>query len=108
MQTGLDRLVSDEERLARLRGRRVALLANPASMTGVRLGFQHALDALVARLGRNLCAAFGPQHGMRGDKQYNMEESPTYRDGTHGIPVFSLYGNADGPRRRWGVLTSSS
>jgi uncharacterized protein YbbC (DUF1343 family) len=97
MQTGLDRLVCDEERLARLRGRRVALLANPASMTGVRLGFQHALDALVARLGRHLCAAFGPQHGMRGDKQYNMEESPTYRDATHGIPVFSLYGNVRRP-----------
>lgn len=97
MQTGLDRLVCDGERMGRLRGRRVALLANPASMTSVRIGFQHAFDALVARLGRDVCAAFGPQHGMRGDKQYNMEESSTYRDAVHGIPVFSLYGDVRRP-----------
>jgi uncharacterized protein YbbC (DUF1343 family) len=92
MHTGLDRLLRDERRLGQLRGRRVGLLANPASMTGVHLGFEHALDALAARLGDALTVAFGPQHGMRGDKQYNMEESPTYRDAKHAIPVFSLYG----------------
>jgi uncharacterized protein YbbC (DUF1343 family) len=97
MQTGLDTLLRDEERLARLTGTRVALLANPASMTSVHLGFQHALDALVAKLGRAVSAAFGPQHGMRGDKQYNMEESPDYRDAKHGIPVFSLYGDVRRP-----------
>jgi uncharacterized protein YbbC (DUF1343 family) len=95
--SGLDALLRDEQRLARLRGRRVALLANPASMTGLDLGFQHALDALVAKLGGAITVAFGPQHGMRGDKQYNMEESPTYRDPTHGIPVFSLYGDVRRP-----------
>ena len=93
MQTGLDRVLGDADRLARLRGQRVALLANPASMTSVDLGFAHALDALVATLGRAVSAAFGPQHGMRGDKQYNMEESPTFTDPKHGIPVFSLYGD---------------
>ena len=97
MQIGLDRLLRDDERLARLRNRRVGLLAHPASMTGVRLGFQHALDALVATLGQAVSVAFGPQHGMRGDKQYNMEESPTYRDPRHGIPVFSLYGDVRRP-----------
>ncbi len=97
MQTGLDRLLRDGARLARLRDRRVALVANPASMTSVELGFHHALDALVARLGRAVSAAFGPQHGMRGDKQYNMEESPTYRDSRHDIPVFSLYGDVRRP-----------
>ena len=93
MQTGLDRVLGDADRLARLRGQRVALLANPASMTSVGLGFAHALDALVAMLGKSVSAAFGPQHGMRGDKQYNMEESPTFNDPKHGIPVFSLYGD---------------
>jgi uncharacterized protein YbbC (DUF1343 family) len=97
MDTGLDRLLRDERRLARLRGARVGLLANPASMTGIALGFEHAIDALVARLGRALTVAFGPQHGMRGDKQYNMEESPTYRDPKYGIPVFSLYGDVRRP-----------
>src|SRR6185436_16684541 len=97
MWTGLDCLLRDEKRLRRLRNTRVALLANPASMTSVPLGFQHALDALVEKLGTAVSAAFGPQHGMRGDKQYNMEESPTYRDARHGIPVFSLYGGVSRP-----------
>ena len=77
MVAGLDRLLRDERRLAHLRSTRVAVLANPASMTSVPLGFQRALDALVARLGKTVSAGFGPQHGMRGDKQYNMEESPS-------------------------------
>ena len=97
MLTGLDRLLRDEKRLAHLRSTRVAVLANPASMTSVPLGFQHALDALVARLGKAVSAGFGPQHGMRGDKQYNMEESPTYLDPQYGIPVFSLYGEVRRP-----------
>ena len=97
MRTGLDRLLGDEKRLQRLRSTRVALLANPASMTSVALGFQHALDALVTKLGKAVSAAFGPQHGMRGDKQYNMEESPTYLDPQYGIPVFSLYGEVRRP-----------
>jgi uncharacterized protein YbbC (DUF1343 family) len=97
MQTGLDRLLGDHARLDRLRHRRVALLGHPASMTSIRLGFQHALDALVGVLGPAVTVAFGPQHGMRGDKQYNMEESPTYRDSRHGIPVFSLYGDVRRP-----------
>ena len=97
MLTGLDRLLRDDARLSRLRRTRVALLANPASMTSVSLGFQHALDALVEKLGRAVTAAFGPQHGMRGDKQYNMEESHTYRDPKHGIVVFSLYGDVRRP-----------
>ena len=97
MQTGLDRLLRDEARLSRLRRKRVALLANPASMTSVSLGFQHALDALVGKLGDAVTAAFGPQHGMRGDQQYNMEESQTYRDPKHGIVVFSLYGDVRRP-----------
>lgn len=99
MQTGLDTLLRDSDRLKRLQAQRVALLANPASMTSVHLGFQHALDALAAQLGSALCAAFGPQHGMRGEKQYNMEESATYRDPRHGIPVFSLYGDVRRPTR---------
>jgi uncharacterized protein YbbC (DUF1343 family) len=97
MWTGLDRLLRDEKRLQDLRNTRVAVLANPASMTSVSLGFQHALDALVTKLGKAISVAFGPQHGMRGDKQYNMEESPTYLDPQYGIPVFSLYGEVRRP-----------
>jgi uncharacterized protein YbbC (DUF1343 family) len=49
------------------------------------------LDALAAA-GVRLAAAFGPQHGLRGDKQDNMVESPDFADPVHAIPVYSLYG----------------
>src|SRR5207237_5943246 len=75
-------------------GRRVALLAHPASLTRQ---FVHALDALAALDDIELVAAFGPQHGLRGDKQDNMVESPDFKDPVHGIPVFSLYGTVRRP-----------
>jgi uncharacterized protein YbbC (DUF1343 family) len=89
MKFGIDRLL-DEPALRRpLKGRRVALLAHPASVTA---GLTHALDALMAQGDTRIVAAFGPQHGLRGDKQDNMLESPDFIDPVHGIPVFSLYG----------------
>jgi uncharacterized protein YbbC (DUF1343 family) len=94
MQFGLDRLVSDPALRAPLAGRRVALLAHPASLTA---DLTHALDALAATGDVNLTAAFGPQHGLRGDKQDNMVESPDYADPAHGVPVFSLYGEVRRP-----------
>jgi uncharacterized protein YbbC (DUF1343 family) len=44
-----------------------------------------------------LTAAFGPQHGLRGDKQDNMVESADFHDPVHGIPIFSLYGEVRRP-----------
>jgi uncharacterized protein YbbC (DUF1343 family) len=93
-QTGLDRLLADPALRAPLAGRRVALLAHPASVTA---SLDHALDALAALPDLDLSAAFGPQHGLRGDKQDNMMESPDFRDPRHGIPVFSLYGEVRRP-----------
>ena len=94
MQFGLDRLVCDPALRAPLAGRRVALLAHPASLTA---DLTHALDALAAGGDIRLTAAFGPQHGLRGDKQDNMVESPDYADPAHGVPVFSLYGEVRRP-----------
>jgi uncharacterized protein YbbC (DUF1343 family) len=91
---GVDCLLNDSSLLKELRGRRVALLANPASMTGT---FEHSVDALARCSDVNLTAAFGPQHGMRGEKQDNMVESEDYVDPAHGIPVFSLYGQVRRP-----------
>lgn len=91
---GLDRLLQDPALRRPLAGRRVALLAHPASLTR---DLTHSLDALAALPDLNLTAAFGPQHGLRGDKQDNMVESPDYRDPRLGIPVFSLYGNTRRP-----------
>ena len=94
MKFGIDRLLENPELRQPLKGRRVALLAHPASMTG---DFRHALDALTGLPDIRLSAAFGPQHGLRGDKQDNMVESPDYTDPALGIPVFSLYGEVRRP-----------
>ena len=93
MKFGIDRLLADKALRKPLAGRRVALLAHPASVTA---GLAHSLDALAAA-GVKLTAAFGPQHGLRGDKQDNMVESPDFNDPRHGIPVFSLYGKVRRP-----------
>jgi uncharacterized protein YbbC (DUF1343 family) len=94
MKFGIDRLLTEPALRAPLAGRRVALLAHPASVTR---GLTHSLDALAALGDVHLCAAFGPQHGLRGDKQDNMMESPDFIDPVHGIPVFSLYGDVRRP-----------
>ena len=94
MQFGIDRLLAEPALRRPLAGRRVALLAHPASVTA---GLAHSLDALSACGDVRLTAAFGPQHGLRGDKQDNMVESPDYTDPAHGIPVFSLYGKVRRP-----------
>jgi uncharacterized protein YbbC (DUF1343 family) len=90
---GIDRLLEGRALQKRLKGRRVALLAHPASVTR---DLVHTLDALFAA-GLPLTAAFGPQHGLRGDKQDNMVESFDFTDPVHGIPVFSLYGEVRRP-----------
>ncbi|CAL1240167.1 exo-beta-N-acetylmuramidase NamZ family protein [Candidatus Methylocalor cossyra] len=89
MKCGIDRLLEDPALRRPLVGRRVALLAHPASVTRALV---HSLDALAELDGLRLAAAFGPQHGLRGDKQDNMIESPDFLDPVRGIPVFSLYG----------------
>ncbi len=93
MNFGIDRLLADSALRAPLEGTRVALLAHPASVTA---DLTHSLDALVAA-GVNVSAVFGPQHGVRGDLQDNMMESPDYTDQTYGVPVFSLYGEVRRP-----------
>jgi uncharacterized protein YbbC (DUF1343 family) len=93
MKFGIDRLLADPQLLDALKGKRIALLAHPASVTA---DLTHSLDALV-EAGVNVSAMFGPQHGVRGDLQDNMMESPDFTDTTYGIPVFSLYGEVRRP-----------
>jgi uncharacterized protein YbbC (DUF1343 family) len=94
MKFGIDRLLADPALRAPLIGQRVALLAHPASVTEK---LTHSIDALMACDGITMTAAFGPQHGLRGDLQDNMMESPDFTDPTYGIPVFSLYGEVRRP-----------
>ncbi len=94
MKFGIDRILADKSIRRPLAGKRIALLAHPASVTS---DLQHSLDALAALDDIELSSAFGPQHGLRGDKQDNMVESPDFNDPVHGIPVFSLYGEIRKP-----------
>ena len=94
MKFGIDRLISEPELRKALAGKRVALLAHPASVTA---DLTHSMDALAACGDIKLSAAFGPQHGMRGDLQDNMMESEDFTDPVHGVPVFSLYGEVRRP-----------
>ncbi len=94
MKFGIDRLLEDRNLRKPLEGKRVALLAHPASVTS---DLVHSIDALAALDDLQLSAAFGPQHGLRGDKQDNMIESADYEDTIHRIPIFSLYGEVRRP-----------
>jgi len=107
MKLGIDVLLQDSRLREELNGRRVALLGHPASVTN---DCRHTLDALkkvtdtFSDRAEKRClspflitAAFGPQHGMLGDKQDNMIESGDYIDPRYGIPVFSLYGDVRRP-----------
>lgn len=94
MEFGIDRLLAEPALRKALAGRRVALLAHPASVTR---DLVHSLDAIAGLGDVRLTAAFGPQHGLRGDKQDNMIESGDFTDPVHRIPVFSLYGEVRRP-----------
>ena len=94
MKFGIDRVIADPSLRRDLAGKRVALVAHPASVT---VDLTHSLDALMALDDIRVTAAFGPQHGLRGDKQDNMVESDDFTDPKHGIPVFSLYGEVRRP-----------
>jgi uncharacterized protein YbbC (DUF1343 family) len=94
MQFGIDRLLAEPALRRPLAGRRVGLLAHPASVTR---DLVHSLDALAALGDVQITAAFGPQHGLRGDKQDNMVESTDFVDPIHGVPVYSLYGEVRRP-----------
>lgn len=93
MKVGIECLLSEPALRKPLEGKRVALLANPASVTA---DLTHSLDALIAA-GVNVSAMFGPQHGVRGDLQDNMMESLDFTDPVYAIPVFSLYGTVRRP-----------
>lgn len=105
MQTGLERLLADPALRRPLEGKRIALMAHPASVTR---DLTHSLDALAALPHIRLTTAFGPQHGLRGEKQDNMVESGDYTDPHHHIPVHSLYGTVrrptDAMMQGWDVL----
>lgn len=95
MKFGIDRLLEEAPLKEQLRGKRLSLVAHPASVTEK---LQHSMDALF-EAGFQISSAFGPQHGLRGEKQDNMMETEDFRDPQYGIPVFSLYGKSRRPSK---------
>jgi uncharacterized protein YbbC (DUF1343 family) len=90
MQLGSEILLASN----RLKGLRVGVLANPAS---VDRSFRHIVDLLAASSACKLAAIFGPQHGFRSDLQDNMIETPHADDPRRGVPIFSLYSETREP-----------
>ncbi|MEJ7622603.1 MAG: DUF1343 domain-containing protein [Pyrinomonadaceae bacterium] len=84
---GVERILSAKS--GALAGQRVGLVCNPASVLPDT--FQHVADAFERHDGINLTTLYGPQHGIRGDVQYNMIETPHVRDTRTGKMVYSLY-----------------
>lgn len=87
--TGLDRLLSDDAQLAKLKGKRVGVLAHAASVT---TGFVHIVDALL-EAGVTIVRLFGPEHGLRGAAQ-DMIGVDSGVDPLTGLPTISLYGHS--------------
>ena len=83
---GIEKLLEDQ--LDSIRGARVGLICNQAS---VDHGFHHIADRLFEHDGVNLRSLFGPQHGIRGDVQDNMIETAHAVDRVTGLPIHSLY-----------------
>lgn len=89
---GVERLLGEQQSL--LKGARVGLICNQAS---VAHGYRHAADLFREHPEINLTALFGPQHGIRGEVQDNMVETPHTFDRETGVPVYSLYSETREP-----------
>lgn len=104
-QLGVERLLAENGLQEKLVDKRLAFLGHPASVTR---DVRSSLDLLSAVKGLKIVCAFGPQHGMRGEKQDNMIESDDYLDPVLKIPVHSLYGRVRRPSpemmKGWDVL----
>jgi uncharacterized protein YbbC (DUF1343 family) len=92
IKTGIDVLAL--EPLRALQGRRLGLLANPAS---VDCNLTHSRTIINALFPGQLKALFSPQHGFFAEKQDNMIASQDLMDPELNIPVFSLYGETRTP-----------
>ena len=96
IELGIEHLLRNPELQKGLRGRKISLVAHPAS---VNSQLEHSLEVVKNRTDLNIVYAFGPQHGMRGEKQDNMVETEDYLDPKYKIPVFSLYGKTRKPTK---------
>ena len=82
-----------EKYLSLLKGKRVAIMANPTSV----IGKTHLVDSLKT-LGVNIVKVFGPEHGFRGNASAGVRVADE-TDPVSGIPVISLYGAKNKPTK---------
>ena len=92
MRLGLEVFASDSQKTGSSWGR-VALLCNQAS---VDRDFTPSWTIVSRRLGDQLVAFFGPQHGFHATVQDNMIES-SHSHGPFSLPVYSLYSETRQP-----------
>jgi uncharacterized protein YbbC (DUF1343 family) len=86
---GID--VLRESNFARLSGKRVGLITNH---TGLAADGISTIDLLYKAQNLKLAALFSPEHGIRGIMDERVDSSI---DGSTGLPVYSLYGDAKRP-----------
>lgn len=80
-----------QQYLPLLKGKKVAIMANPTSM----IGNSHLVDSLTS-LQINVTKIFSPEHGFRGDAEAG-EQVGSFVDEKTDIPVISLYGDHKKP-----------
>ena len=83
-----------DEKIDLIRGQRIGLVGNQAS---VLPDFRHLVDVFASRDEFKLTTLFGPQHGIRGDVQDNMIETEHATDSRTGLPIYSLYSETREP-----------
>ena len=96
VKIGLDVLI--EKEFTPLRGKKIALLCNQASIDSQ---LQHVLEIMYPSHQNNFFqieAVFGPQHGLWGHTQDNMIEWEGGTDRRTGLKIFSLYGKMRRPQ----------
>ena len=94
-QFGIEVLLKDQKLIKELKKKRVALVCHPAS---VDQNLEHSFDVLQKKVG--LSCAFGPQHGVKGEKQDNMIETADFIHPEYNIPIYSLYGEVRTPSKK--------
>jgi uncharacterized protein YbbC (DUF1343 family) len=86
-QLGIEVLFKNKKMMNQLKNKKIGLVCHPAS---VDQNLEHSFDLLHKKVG--LACAFGPQHGVKGEKQDNMIESDDFIHPEFNIPIYSLYG----------------
>jgi uncharacterized protein YbbC (DUF1343 family) len=94
VKLGIEKLLETSPKW--LKEKRIGLLVNQASVDS---HLRHTADLLMQSYPHNIKALFGPQHGIRGEKQDNMVESDDFIHPRFNLPVFSLYGATRIPTR---------